>query len=115
MKLPALPKEVKPIIVTGLEALGRGHDLNKLDALIGGSVKQFGEAALARVKVGAYIERRGLALGVDTEGLIMSDDEFAAQQQMQQRQALIETLGPNAINQLGGLAKARMETTNEQS
>ena len=39
-KLPTLPKDVvKPVIVTGVEALGRGNDLQKLDLFLAGAAQ----------------------------------------------------------------------------
>jgi hypothetical protein len=104
--LPPLPKgDVKPAVVTGIEALGRGNDLNKLDLLISGSMQALGaEAVAARVDVGEYISRRAAALGIDTQGLILSDAQIQQQQQQAQMQQMIEKLGPNAINAFGKIA-----------
>lgn len=91
-KLPRLPKEaVAPAIVTGLEALGRGSDLAKLDQLIQGTAQELGPAAVAEyVNPGALIRRRATALGIDIPGLIRSDEEVAANQQNAQQQTLLE-------------------------
>jgi hypothetical protein len=110
-KLPALPKgSVKPNVTTGLEALGRGHDLNKLDMFIAGLAQSIGPEALMQVlNVGDYITRRGTALGIDMQGLIKSQEEQQAAQQQAQMAQMIQQLGPNAINQLGGMAQKGME------
>ena len=91
-KLPALPKGiVKPAIVTGLEALGRGHDLNKLQALAQ-ALQPLGPEVLGKyMNVGDFITRTGTALGIDMQGLVRSEEELAqeaqaAQEQMQQQQ-----------------------------
>ena len=89
-KLPQIPKEVKPVITTGLEALGRGHDLRKLDALRD-HIVPFGEQTIRTyMKVNSYITRVGTALGVDTEGLIRTDEEVAQQVQQEQANALLQ-------------------------
>lgn len=82
-KIPTLPKgTVKPAITTGLEALGRGHDLNKLDTFIGGVLQTFGPEVISEyLNVGDYLTRRGTALGIDMKGLVRSEDEV---QQMRQ-------------------------------
>lgn len=115
-KLPTLPKgTVKPTITTGLEALGRGHDLNKLDVFIAGLRDALGPEVLSQaLNVGDYIARRGAALGIDTDGLIKSAEQQAAEQQQAQMMAMIQQLGPNAINQLGGIAQKGMEQPNGQ-
>ena len=99
-KLPPLPKDIiRPSITTGLEALGRGHDLNKLDALLQGIAQTFGPEALAEhVNIGDYIMRRGTALGMDMDGLVKSPEQIAEAQQARQQQMMMERLGPNAMN-----------------
>lgn len=106
-KLPALPKGVvKPTIVTGVEAIGRGNDLNKLSQFLQG-VAQVPEAITA-INVDDFVKRFGTSLGIDMAGLVKSKEEMDAMRNQDQMQALIEKLGPNAINQLGGMAQAGM-------
>jgi hypothetical protein len=99
--LPALPKKaINPQIVTGLDALGRTADLQKLDILLDGVEKYFGtpnSPTSEYVNVGDYIKRRGTAIGMDTKGLIRTDAEVQAARQQTQAQSLTEKLGPHAI------------------
>lgn len=75
-RLPLLPKEVvEPMIVTGLEALGRGHDLNKLQ-IFKEFIRDIPNAS-ERLKAVTFMERAGTALGIDTNGLFMTDEEWA--------------------------------------
>ena len=106
-ELPTLPKGiVQPVIVTGIEALGRGNDLNKLDTFMS-AVMQIPEAT-ARVNWSDYMTRRATALGIDTEGLIKSDEQVQQeQQQAQMMQMAQQGLGP-AINAAGQMAKQGM-------
>lgn len=115
-KVPGLPKgAASPKVVTGLDALGRGHDSQALDVL-GGSINQmFGPQVLqAYMKPGEFIKRKAAAIGVDTNGLIKTDEEIEAEQQQAQQQALLQQLGPNAINQLGSLAQNGVAGTNSE-
>jgi len=111
-RLPRLPKGIiRPAITTGLEALGRGHDLNKLDALVQGIGQLFGPEALAQaVNVGEYITRRGTALGIDMSGLVRSPEEQAQAQQQAQMQAMMEKLGPSGMN----IIRDQMDPRNQQ-
>jgi hypothetical protein len=88
-KIPTLPNGVvKPAITTGLEALGRGHDLNKLDVFISGVLQTFGPETVSQyLNVGDYLTRRGTALGIDMKGLVRSEQEV---QQMQQAAAMAQ-------------------------
>lgn len=91
-KIPTLPRGVvRPTITTGLEALGRGHDLNKLDAFIAGAQQAIGHEALARyLVVPDYLIRRGTALGIDMNGLVRTEEEVIAAEQQQREQLQAE-------------------------
>ena len=107
-KIPTLPKGVvKPTITTGLEALGRGHDLNKLDVFIGGVLQTFGPEVVSQyLNVGDYLTRRGTALGIDMKGLVRSEEEV---QQMQQAAMLAQQQA--AVGQM--VAKGGMDMAKE--
>lgn len=111
--LPKLPKDLmRPAITTGLEALGRGHDLNKLQ-LFAENLAKFGEAGYAVLNMDDYITRVGTALGIDMNGLVKSKEQLAAEQQAQMQQAamqqMIDKLGPGAMN----IARDQMAPSNE--
>jgi len=98
-RLPDIPKDiVKPTIVTGVEALGRGNDLNRLDLFLAGANQVVGPEAVAQyVNLGDYFKRRATALGIETEGLIKTTEEIQQEQQMAQMQQMTEKLGPPAM------------------
>lgn len=106
--LPKLPKDlVKPVIVTGVEALGRGNDLSKLDLFLAGAAQVVGPEAIGQfVNVEDYFKRRATALGIKTEGLIKSTEQMQQEAQMQQMQAMTEKLGPAGIKALNDQAMA---------
>jgi hypothetical protein len=79
-KLPELPKDVvSPTIVTGLDALGRGHDLNKYMQLLQ-ALAPLGPEALGRVNMGDLVKRVGISLGLEMEGLIYTEQDIQQQQ-----------------------------------
>lgn len=53
--LPDIPMDkIKPVIITGIEALGRGNDLNKLDTYLAGIGQVLGPEVLQQyVDVGS--------------------------------------------------------------
>lgn len=97
--MPKLPKDlVNPVIVTGIEALGRGHDLQKLDAFLAGAAQVVGpDAVAAYVNIDEYFKRRATSLGIKTAGLIKTQEEIAQEQQQAQMAAMAEKLGPAGI------------------
>lgn len=82
-RVPKLPKDsVHPSITTGIDALGRGHDLDKLDQFLGGVLQIFGPEAVAEyVNIGDYLKRRATSLGIDSKGLVKSEEEIQAERQ----------------------------------
>ena len=78
-----LPEDVaEPVIVTGVEALGRGHDYNKLVQFSQTLQSLFGPEIVAQhTNVQAVIEQIGTSLGIETEGIIKSQEQIAQEQQ----------------------------------
>lgn len=101
-KLPALPKDVvSPVIITGVEALGRGNDLQKLDLFLAGAAQVVGPQAVAEfVNVGEYFQRRATSLGIKTAGLVKSQEEIQAEQQQAQQMAMLQQVAPQGIKAL---------------
>lgn len=86
-RLPSLPKGVaNPTIVTGLEALGRGHDMNKYQMFLQALAPLGPEAVAQFMNVNDYITRVGTALGIDMDGLIKSQEQLQQERQQQQQQ-----------------------------
>lgn len=114
-KLPALPKKaIRPVIVTGLDALGRGAELDNLRAFVKDVVDLGGPDALdTYLDFADLLKRLSTARGIQTDGLVKEADQVAQAQQAKQMQALVHQLGPNAITQMGQLAKAGMPDPNQ--
>ena len=112
-RLPKLPKElIRPVVVTGLEALGRGHDLTKLDVFISGMAQALGPQALPQfLNLRAYMERRATAIGLDTKGLVKTEEQMAAEQQQAQMMSMAQSLGPGAIQ---GMSRMGVESMKQQ-
>lgn len=87
-KLPELPEGViTPSIVTGLEALGRGHDLTKYGQMMQ-MMAPLGPEALSMVNVGDLMKRVATSLGIDADGLIKSAEQIEAEQQQAAEQQM---------------------------
>jgi hypothetical protein len=106
-RLKPLPKGiVKPTIVTGLDGLSRGSDLQRLDMFISPTILNDPKVIAQYVNIGDHYARRATALGIDKKGLIKSDDEVKQAQQQEQQQAAIQTIAPHAIKAAADVAKA---------
>tara|TARA_Y100000401_G_scaffold21977_1_gene14702 strand:+ start:233 stop:1768 length:1536 start_codon:yes stop_codon:yes gene_type:complete len=107
-KLPKLPKEnVTPVIITGVEALGRGHDLNKLRGFLQDvmSLAQINPETIQRVEFGDLIKRLGTGHGIDMNGLIKSEEQIQEEQQMMQQQAMQQQMMDAAQQSAPGVAR----------
>ena len=88
-KVPKLPKElVKPVMTVGLAAVGRGNDLEQLVRFTTTLGQTMGPEGLATyVKPTELIKRLAYSMGIDTLGLIKSEEELAQEQQAAAEQA----------------------------
>lgn len=100
---------VEPVIVTGVEALGRGHDYNKLVQFAQTLQQLLGPEIFAQhTNVSAVIEQIGTSLGIDTAGIIKSEQQLQMEQQAAeeaQKQMMMEQVGQTgmmAAAQAGG-------------
>lgn len=111
-RLPVLPEgTVQPVIVTGMEALGRGNDLNKLNMFFqaAGLIAQLPP----EINKSDALMRTGASLGIDMKGLVKSQEEIAAEMEAQQQQAMMaqmmqQATGP-AVQAMGRMAEKGME------
>ena len=94
--IPIGSKGVELTITTGIEALGRGHDLNKLDTFIR-YAQVFPVAFNSRVKQGEILAQIATALGLDANSVVLSDEEFAQQQQLAQQQQMQQNVAPDVV------------------
>lgn len=113
-KMPKMPKDtVKPTVVTGIEALGRGQDLNKLATFLQYLQPLGAEVIASEMNLGDYIDRLAASLGIDTSGLIKSEEqkmqEQMAQQEAMQQQMLEQTAMGMAQSAAPQMAKAVAE------
>jgi hypothetical protein len=98
-ELPKIPKDmVKPTIVAGINALGRGQDRESLTAFITTIAQTMGpEAMMKYVNAEEAIKRLAAAQGIDVLNLVKTSQqmqqEMQQQQQMQTQQELVKQAG----------------------
>lgn len=103
--MPHLPKNsIQPTIVTGIDALGRSHELARLDAFLSGAIATFGPEVAQYINMSEYLTRRAAGLDLDVKSLVKSPEEIAAVQQAAAAQAMAEKVGPQVVKTAGDLA-----------
>ena len=101
-EIPRLPKDlVRPKIVAGVNALGRGQDREALTTFIATIAQTLGpEALLKYVEPSEAIKRLAAAQGIDVLNLIKTNEQLAADKQ----QATQERAQQSLVEQTGQLA-----------
>ena len=113
-KVPKLPDDlVKPIMTVGLAAVGRGHELEQLVRFTQTLAQTVGPEGLAQyLKPTELITRLAYSMGIDTLGLIKTEQELQAEAQQAQEQAQQQALLQSAMGDPQKLANAA-QTANE--
>ena len=119
-EIPALPKGlVRPSIVAGVNALGRGQDRESLTAFIGTIAQTLGPEALMKfLNASEAIKRLAAAQGIDILNLVKTEEQMAQEQQQamqaQQMQALTEQAGQLAGSPMADPSKnAALDAANQ--
>jgi hypothetical protein len=99
-RLPELPKGlIKPRIVVGVAALGRGQDMTKLVEWAQAAMAALGQQEFSRrINSGELMYRFGAASDLVMKGLIKTDEELAQEQQDQTMQQAAIRAAPNLAN-----------------
>lgn len=107
--IPDLPKEaVEPTVSTGLEALGRGHDLDKLTRFIE-AILPLGQMQDPDLNTSNLKMRIANALGLDTAGLLLTEQDRA----MAQAKSMVAQGGEALASNLGAGAGAQATASPE--
>jgi hypothetical protein len=110
-ELPKIPKDlVRPQIVAGVNALGRGQDQQSLVMFIQTLAQTLGPEAIGQfLDSGEYIKRLAAAQGIDVLNLVKTQEtmeqERMQQQQMMQQQSLMEQAGQLANSPMADPSK----------
>ena len=110
-ELPKIPKDlVRPQIVAGVNALGRGQDQQSLIMFIQTLAQTLGPEAIGQfLDSGEYIKRLAAAQGIDVLNLVKTQEtmeqERMQQQQMMQQQSLMDQAGQLANSPLADPSK----------
>ena len=101
-QIPKLPKDiVRPTIVAGINALGRGQDRESLTAFIGTIAQTLGPEALMKyVEPLEAIKRLAASQGIDVLNLIKTPEQMEQDKQMMMQQQAQQEL----VKQTGQIA-----------
>lgn len=107
-------KSIKLTVTTGLEALGRSSDLNKLVTFWDLMGKVAPLAAQLGGKVEPIANTIAASLNLDIDGFFYSEEERADQAKQAQQQSLLEKAAPNLVNKYGDAMMQQQEQEAQQ-
>lgn len=107
-RFPTLPSgAIKPIIVTGFEALGRGHELNKLRAFFADGVSMFGEQFMGEFDSAMAADVLATHHNVDVSTMKKTPEQKQQEAAMQQQANMMDKVAaPVAGAVAGGVAES---------
>lgn len=101
-QIPKLPKGIaEPTIITGLSALGRGQDLDKLQSFLQ-FASQLGPQAIQAINMSDYLTRVATGLGMNVDGLVKTQEQLQAEQQAQMISQMTPQLADAFAQSQGG-------------
>lgn len=101
-RVPRLPaKSVHLSLVAGLEALGRGNDLNKLQSFLAAIQGVPPEAQAQYINWADYLSRAANACGLNSDGLVKDEEALAAEQAAAQEEAVNQQMLSTGIGAAG--------------
>ena len=104
--IPPLPNNIKPTVIAGMEALGRGVNLQLWMTFAATMQKIIGPEAFASVvDLNALATEVGTGLGIEVKRILKTKEQLAAEQAQTRQDALRATLGPAAIQANAKLAE----------
>lgn len=105
---------VEPVVVTGLDALGRGRELNSLVQALQTAAAVIGPETVAQtLNFDNFLSRVFTGVGVDPAGLVKTPEQLAQESQLAQQQAMIQQLGPEAMRQGGQIIQQQQRGEGE--
>ena len=110
-ELPGLPDgTLEPVIVTGFDALGRGHELNKYREYFQDGMALFGEAFMGQFDPSGVADLMAIHHNVDISNIRKSEEQLMQEQQQQLGANVIDkAAGPVAGNVSGAIAQGMMQ------
>jgi len=102
-QIPKLPKDiVRPTIVAGVNALGRGQDRESLTAFVGTIAQTLGPEALVQyINPLEAIKRLAAAQGIDVLNLVKTEQQIEEERQAAQAQTAQQSLVDQAGQMVG--------------
>ena len=115
-RIPKLPKDVvSPSIITGIEALGRGNDMNRM-AMAGQALATIlGPGVMNTfVNLPEFVKRFFVSAQVPIDNLLKDPAVLAQEQQQQNTNAVVHNVAPEVVKQIGQHSQMMLAAQQQQ-
>lgn len=110
--IPKYHDKIKPEVVTGIDALGRGQDANALMAFGNAIFSTIPQIAMQYLNAHGYLKTLAAAYGIDDSIILKSEEEIQAEQQAAQMNQLAQSVAPNLAKAGGDMLMQQQQQTN---
>lgn len=107
-KMSFLPKGVNPVVITGMEALGRGHDLEKMRLFYEHAQAFAGEELRYWIKTKNSLDKIAAAVQFNADEILNTPEEVAQAKQQEQQMQMMTELGKPAVGPIAGAMAQNM-------
>ena len=110
-------QNIEPVIVTGLEALGRGHDLTRLRGFLSDitALAEVRPEVLMRLDENAILDQLTVGHGIERGAFLLSEEEFQEKMMQQQMAALAQQAAPGLIDKAADQMAMQQQPESEQN
>jgi len=101
---------IKASVITGAAALGRMAEIQLLDNLLLGGAQVMSQLPPNTIKPHVYMQKRAASLGVDSSGIVLTEEEQQAIVEQQQQAQLAQSVAPEAVRQSGQIIQNQQQS-----
>lgn len=107
-KIPFLPSGVTPVVITGMEALGRGHDLQKLQTFFEYSRAVLGDEMRYWIKKRNTLDKIANAVQFNADEILATEEEVSAMMEQEKQEQMLMEIGKPAVGPIAGAITSQM-------
>lgn len=101
-KIQFMPRGVNPVIITGMEALGRGHDLQKMQIFLEYARALLGDEMRFWIKKRNALDKISGAVQFNADEILNDENTVNAAMQQEQQQQMMMEMGKPAVGPIAG-------------
>ena len=101
-KIQFMPKGINPVIITGMEALGRGHDLQKMQIFLEYARALLGDEMRFWIKKRNALDKISGAVQFNADEILNDEQTVQGAMRQEQQQQMMMEMGKPAVGPIAG-------------